>query len=93
MLVLARKLNESFMISDDIEVIVIEIKGDQVKLGIKAPKSIPVYRKEIYLDIKEENIKASRSSVHPQELINIENILKKKTKDSSKKKEDSETNS
>jgi carbon storage regulator len=53
MLVLARKLNESIMIGDDIEVVVIDIKGDQVKLGIKAPKKITVHRKEIYQEIKQ----------------------------------------
>ena len=47
MLVLARKFNESIMIGDEIEVIVIEIKNDQVKLGIKAPRKIAVHRKEV----------------------------------------------
>ncbi|HRU65902.1 MAG TPA: carbon storage regulator CsrA, partial [Spirochaetota bacterium] len=61
MLVLARKLNESIMIGDDIEVVVIDIKGDQVKLGIKAPKKITVHRKEIYQEIKQENIAAVES--------------------------------
>ncbi|MBP8986741.1 MAG: carbon storage regulator CsrA, partial [Spirochaetes bacterium] len=48
MLVLARKINESIMIGDDVEIVIIDIKGDQVKLGIKAPKTISVHRKEIY---------------------------------------------
>ncbi len=48
MLVLARRLNESIMIGDEIEVVVIDIKGDQVKLGIKAPRKVTVHRKEIY---------------------------------------------
>ena len=47
MLALARKSNESIMLGNDIEITVLEIKGDQVKLGIKAPKSVPIYRKEI----------------------------------------------
>ena len=51
MLALARKVNQSIMIGDDIEITLLEIKGDQVKIGISAPKSIPVYRKEIYLQI------------------------------------------
>ena len=55
MLALARKVNQSIMIGDDIEITLLEIKGDQVKIGISAPKSIPVYRKEIYLQIQEEN--------------------------------------
>lgn len=55
MLALARKINQSIMIGNDIEITLLEIKGDQVKIGINAPKSIPVYRKEIYLQIQEEN--------------------------------------
>lgn len=58
MLALARKVNESVIINDDIEVTILEIKGDQVKVGIKAPKSIPVYRKELYLQIQKENEEA-----------------------------------
>ena len=57
MLVLGRKLNQSIMIGNEIEVAVIDIKGDQVKLGIRAPKSISVYRKELYIEIQEENKK------------------------------------
>ncbi len=60
MLALARKNNESIMLGNDIEITVLEIKGDQVKLGIKAPKSVPIYRKEIYLQIQEENRQAVR---------------------------------
>ncbi|MDD7402602.1 MAG: carbon storage regulator CsrA [Butyribacter sp.] len=55
MLALARKINQSIMIGNDIEVTLLEIKGDQVKIGISAPKSVPIYRKEIYLQIQEEN--------------------------------------
>ena len=60
MLALARKSNESIMLGNDIEITVLEIKGDQVKLGIKAPKSVPIYRKESYLQIQEENRQAVR---------------------------------
>ena len=60
MLALARKSNESIMLGNHIEITVLEIKGDQVKLGIKAPKSVPIYRKEIYLQIQEENRQAVR---------------------------------
>ena len=49
MLALARKVNESIMIGNDIEITVLEIKGDQIKLGVKAPKSVPIYRKELYV--------------------------------------------
>ena len=53
MLALSRKKDEAIIINDDIEITVIEIKGDQVKLGITAPKSVPIYRKEVYVQIKE----------------------------------------
>ncbi|MDE6635167.1 MAG: carbon storage regulator CsrA [Lachnospiraceae bacterium] len=55
MLALARKVNETIVINNNIEVTLLEIKGDQVKIGIEAPKSIPVYRKEIFLQIQETN--------------------------------------
>ena len=58
MLALARKVNESIMIGNDIEITVLEIKGDQIKLGVKAPKSVPIYRKELYVQIQEENKQA-----------------------------------
>jgi carbon storage regulator len=61
MLALARKQNESIMLGNDIEITLLEIKGDQVKLGISAPKSVPIYRKEIYLQIQEENKQAVQS--------------------------------
>lgn len=59
MLALARKVNESIMLGNDIEITLLEIKGDQVKIGISAPKSVPIYRKEIYLQIQEENRQAA----------------------------------
>ena len=55
MLALTRKKGESIIIYDNIEVVLLGISGEQVKLGIVAPKSIPVYRKEIYMQIMEEN--------------------------------------
>ena len=58
MLALARKVNESIMIGNDIEITVLEIKGDQIKRGVKAPKSVPIYRKELYVQIQEENKQA-----------------------------------
>lgn len=61
MLALSRKKGESLIINNDIEIAVMEIRGDQVKLGIKAPKEVPVYRKEIYVQIEEEN-KAAMAS-------------------------------
>ncbi len=88
MLVLARKINESIMIGDDIEIVIIDIKGDQVKLGIKAPKSVAVHRKEIYDEIQKENIAAMKSQVKPETLQDITTILqthKEKKIDNSKK--------
>lgn len=61
MLALSRKKDEAIVINDDIEVKVIEIKGDQVKLGISAPKSVPVYRKEVYVQIQAANKEAAES--------------------------------
>lgn len=55
MLALSRKLNESVIIGGNIEFTILEIKGDQVKVGITAPKSLQIYRKEIYDQIQEEN--------------------------------------
>lgn len=55
MLALSRKLNESVIIGGNIEFTILEIKGDQVKIGITAPKSLQIYRKEIYDQIQEEN--------------------------------------
>ncbi len=77
MLVLARKLNESIMIGDEIEVVVIDIKGDQVKLGIKAPKKVTVHRKEIYQEIEQENIAAMGSEFDPGKLRDLSDMFKK----------------
>lgn len=60
MLALARKKGQSIVIGNDIEVTLLEIKGDQVKLGISAPKSVSIYRKEIYAQIQEENKNAGQ---------------------------------
>lgn len=61
MLVLSRKTNQSIMIGEEIEVVVLEIKGDTVKLGLKAPRDVKVYRQEIYAEIKAENERAAAS--------------------------------
>lgn len=55
MLALTRKKGESLIVNNNIEITVLEIRGDQIKLGISAPKEVPVYRKEVYLQIKKEN--------------------------------------
>ncbi len=80
MLVLARRLNESIIIGDDIEVVVIDIKGDQVKLGIKAPKKITVHRKEIYDEIQQENIAALGSEFNPETLRDLSDFFAREKK-------------
>ncbi len=55
MLALSRKEGESIMVGSDIEITVLEVKGEQIKIGISAPKSVPIYRKEIYTQIQEAN--------------------------------------
>jgi carbon storage regulator len=59
MLVLARKVGQSIVIGDNVEILVIEVRGEQVRLGIEAPKSIPVHRKELLEQVRDENIKAA----------------------------------
>ncbi len=66
MLALSRKTNESIMIGSDIEISILEIRGDQVKIGIKAPKNVPVFRKEIFLQIEEENKNAIAQEQTPE---------------------------
>ncbi len=55
MLALTRKKGEALVINNNVEVTVLEIRGDQIKIGISAPKDVPIYRKEVYLQIQEEN--------------------------------------
>jgi carbon storage regulator len=62
MLALSRKKNEALVLNNNIEVTVLEIKGEQVKLGITAPKEVPVYRKEVYIQIQEANKASSDTS-------------------------------
>jgi len=78
MLVLTRKLNQSIMIGEDVEVKVIDIKGDQVKIGIVAPRHISVYRKEIYEEIQKQNRVAA--VINQNAVQSLEGIIKKKGK-------------
>ena len=63
MLALSRKKGEALVINNDIEVTVLEVKGDQVKIGISAPKEVPVYRKEVYLQIQDSNKEAMQADL------------------------------
>ena len=65
MLALSRKKNEAIIINNNIEITVLEVKGDQVKIGISAPKEVPVYRKEVYIQIQQAN----------QEAVNADGIM------------------
>ena len=56
MLVLTRKGNQSIMIGDDVEISVLAIMGEKVRIGIQAPRDIPVFRKEVYLEIQQERL-------------------------------------
>src|SRR5438552_15374131 len=82
MLVLARKSDETIMIGDDIEVTVVDIRGDKVRLGINAPKEISVHRKEVYDAIRRENREAAQ--VKPEDLSGLGKIAPR----AQKKKED-----
>ena len=73
MLILTRKLNESIMIGDQIEISIVDIRGDQVKIGIKAPKNIKVYRQEVYRAIQKENIEAVKSK--PELILSLDKLL------------------
>ena len=55
MLALSRKKNEALVVNNNVEITILDIKGDQVKIGIEAPKEVPVYRKEVYLQIRQSN--------------------------------------
>lgn len=55
MLALTRRKGESLVLNHNIELTILEIRGDQIKIGITAPKEVPIYRKEVYLQIEEEN--------------------------------------
>ena len=74
MLALSRKKDEAVIINDDIEITIIEIKGDQVKIGISAPKSVPIYRKVVYMQIQNANKEAAQSV----DIKNIKELFAKK---------------
>ena len=71
MLALSRKKNEAIVINNDIEITGLEVKGDQVKIGITAPKEVPIYRKEVYLQIQEAN----KAAVDAEGMAALKNLL------------------
>lgn len=74
MLVLTRKLGESIAIDDDIKIVVVQIKGRQVRLGIDAPRHTKIHREEIYLAIQEENKAAADSQ--PDQAKKVAKLLR-----------------
>ena len=64
MLVLSRKKNESIVINDDITIVVVEIRGDKVRLGVEAPKEVPVHRNEVYEAIRRNQQQAAGDAAH-----------------------------
>ena len=75
MLVLSRQRDETIMIGDEIEITIVDIRGDKVRLGINAPRTVQVHRKEVYEAIKRENTEAARVRVEdlPDELPSLRN--------------------
>jgi carbon storage regulator len=71
-LVLTRKINQSIMIGDDVEVSVLAVSGDKVRIGISAPRDVPVFRKEVYLSIQEERVDERRATELQGALENAE---------------------
>ena len=71
MLALSRKKGEALIINNNIEITVLEIKREQVKLGIAAPREVPVYRKEVYIQIQEAN----KEAMNTDTLENLKNLL------------------
>ena len=77
MLVLTRKRNQSIIVNDNIELTIIDIQGDQVRVGINAPKDVKVFRKEVYVEMTQENKEASNVTMDALSLLKNA-ILKQK---------------
>lgn len=75
MLILSRKTGERLMIGDDIEIVVLEVKGDQIKIGVETPKTMKVYRGEVYEEIQIENRAASK--IEKEQLFEIKKLFLK----------------
>lgn len=83
---LTRKIDESIVIGDDIKVFIVDIRGDQVKLGIDAPKDISVHRQEIYEDIQQENKRAALSN-----RVNVDKVFETLRKSQKEKEIESDS--
>ncbi|MFH0911608.1 MAG: carbon storage regulator CsrA [Planctomycetota bacterium] len=81
MLVLSRRKDETIMIGDDVEITIVDIKGDTVRLGINAPRVIPVHRKEVYEAIQRENIAAKEQAVPDADTLGALSALIRKKKE------------
>lgn len=95
MLVLTRKKGQSIMVGDDIEISVVDVGGDAVRIGIRAPREVSIHRREVYEAIREENIRAARAAAQSAEGLDkikfsnpAESSEKKQQDSSEKKKED-----
>ena len=76
MLVLTRAINEAIMIGENIEITIVDVKGDKVRIGIRAPRQTPVHRKEVYLSIKQANIEAAQAT--PESLEGLKGLMDRK---------------
>ncbi|GAB7055704.1 MULTISPECIES: carbon storage regulator CsrA [Paenibacillus] len=83
MLVLTRKKGESIMIGDQVELVVLGVEGETIKIGIKAPQNVEVYRKEVYLSIQESNREASNIAVNLKDLNALIKEKRNKNRNSS----------
>ena len=72
MLALSRKKNEALVINNNVEITILEVKGEQVKIGISAPKEVPIYRKELYVQIQESN----KEAMNEDAIEGIKNLFK-----------------
>ena len=75
MLVLTRKVNEEILVNDNIVIKIVSIEGNHVRIGIEAPKSVSIHRKEVYEKIKEENLTAAKSS--KENLLDAVSLVRK----------------
>ena len=75
MLALSRKKNEALVINNNVEVTILEIKGDQVKIGSEAPREVPVYRKEVYLQIQQSNKEAMDNAISQENMDALKNLF------------------